>query len=63
MRHEFFGEIKSFLTESTSHTGSADLFDDMDHLVTINQRVQIGNTTSHPMVKPILIHYSKRRVC
>ena len=44
-------------------TGSANLYDDTDHYVTINQRVKIGNTTSHPMVKTMLIHFSKRRVC
>ena len=35
----------------SSWTGSADLYDNRDHLVTINHRVKIGNPTSHAMVK------------
>ena len=35
----------------SSWTGSADLYDHRDHLVTISHRVKIGNPTSHPMVK------------
>ena len=53
----------TFQTESTQMTCSADLYDDTDHLVTINQRVKIGNTNSHPMVKTMLICFSKRRFC
>ena len=52
-----------FSDRINSMTGSANLYDDTDCLVTINQRVKIGNTTSHPMVKTMLIHFSKRRFC
>ena len=52
-----------FSDRINSRMGSADLHDDTDHLVAINQRVKIGNTTSHPMVNTMLIHFSKRRFC
>ena len=49
--------------EFSDRINSADIYDDTDCLVAIDQRVKSGNTTSHPMVKTMLIHFSKRRFC
>ena len=36
---------EEFSDRINSRTGSADLYDDTNHLVTINRRVKFGNTT------------------